>query len=477
MKLPAKGVDRKEIFAKIEELGREDLDWKSGRVFGYVFDPGEEAMAVGKEAYMRYLTENALDFTSFPSLFQFEKEIVDMAVHHLNGGEGAVGNFTNGGTESIILAVKAARDRARALKPQIREPEMILPITAHAAFHKAARYLGVKIVPTDVDESFRAKVDAVRKAITPNTILMVGSAPSYAHGVVDPIREMAAVAREHDILFHTDACVGGFMLPFYRKLGEPVPDFDFSVPGVTSISMDLHKYGYTPKGASLVLYRSADIRKYQIFACSQWTGYTIINNAILSSRSGGPMAAAYAVLNFLGEEGYLEIARKKIEATRKLVAGIKNHKDLRIMAKPDFCMFSFTSDTISVFHLIDQMNAMGWYIQPALSYAHSRHNIHISINYSNVQWVDALLADLYACIEKVRPLKFGELGEAVRREFSSIDPDSLTEQDISTIMQMANLGDGQLPKGMAEVNEMLDAVPAKLRERLLVEYTNGIFRS
>ena len=475
MILPSKGLNKSEISKRLDEFKTEDLDWRSGRVFGYVFDPGAEAMEVGKEAYMKFLTENALDFTSFPSLYKFETEIVEMAASHLNGGDEAVGNFTSGGTESIILAVKAARDHARVHRPGITEPEMILPITAHAAFHKAAKYLNVKVVPVPVDDNFRADVGATKSAVTQNTILIVGSAPSYAHGVVDPIAEMAAIAQENGILFHTDGCVGGFMLPFFKKLGEPVPNFDFSVPGVTSISMDLHKYAYTPKGASLVLYQNSDIRKHQIFACSHWTGYTIINNAIMSSRTGGPMAAAYAVLNFLGEDGYMNIARKKIEATKKLLAGVKKHKDLRIMSEPDFCMFSFTSETISVFHLIDEMNSIGWYIQPALSYENSRHNIHLSINFSNVDLVDAFLEDLYKSIEKVRDVTYGELGDALKKEFGDKDPDSMSDQDIQGLLAMGGIGGEGFPDAMADISEMLDALPAKLRERLLIEYTNGIF--
>jgi len=475
MILPKNGVEKTEISKRMDEFRTKDLDWRSGKAFGFVFDPGEEAMAVGKEAYLEFLTENALDFTSYPSLYKFETEIVEMAVNHLNGGEEAVGNFTSGGTESIILAVKAARDHARVHKPGIEKPEMILPVTGHAAFHKAARYLNVKVIPIPVDDTYRADVEALKKAITPETILVVGSAPSYAHGVVDPIADMAAVARENELLFHTDACVGGFMLPFFKKLGEPVQDFDFSVPGVTSISMDLHKYAYTPKGASLVLYRNRDIRKHQIFACSLWTGYTIINNAILSSRSGGPMAAAYAVLNFLGEDGYLEIAQKKIEATKKLLEGIKKHPDLKIMTDPDFCMFSFTSETISVFHLIDEMNSIGWYIQPALTFQNSPRNIHLSINYSNVDWIDAFLEDLYKSVEKVRGTKFGELGDALKKEYENIDTDTLSDQDIRQLLEMGNVGGDEFPDAMADISEMLDALPAKLRERLMVEYTNGIF--
>ncbi len=475
MKLPPQGMNRADINKRLDEFKADDLDWRSGKVFGYIFDPGKEAMEVGKEAYMKFLTENALDFTSFPSLYKFEKEVVDMGIQHLNGDENAVGNFTSGGTESIILAVKAAREHATTQKPEIKEPEMILPITAHAAFHKAAKYLSIKIIPTAVDKNFRADIDAVKKAITPNTILIVGSAPSYAHGVIDPIKEMAAIAKANGILFHTDACVGGFMLPFFKKLGESVPAFDFSVPGVTSISMDLHKYAYTPKGASLVLYRNKEIRKHQIFACSHWTGYTIINNAVMSSRSGGPMAAAYAVLNYLGEKGYLEIAEKKIDATKQLVEGIRNHKDLILMSEPDFCMFSFTSKTISVFHLIDKMNAIGWYIQPALSFAHSRHNIHLSINFSNVKWVESFLKDLYECIESIRDVPHGEVGKALKEQFENADPSALSDQDAMQLLEMAEIGGDGFPEAMAEINEMLNALPAGFRERLLIEYTNKIF--
>jgi glutamate/tyrosine decarboxylase-like PLP-dependent enzyme len=475
MKLPEKGLTREAVLSHLDSCKQDDLDWQSGRVFGYVFDPGEEAMAVGKEAYLKFITENALDFTAFPSLMTFEKQIVQMALSHLNGPDGSCGNFTSGGTESILLAVKAARDHARVHKPHIKTPEMILPVTAHAAFHKAARYLDLKVVLTDVDDSFRADPEQMERAITPHTVLMVGSAPSYAHGVMDPIETLAGMARDHGILFHTDACVGGFMLPFFRELGQAVPPFDFEVPGVTSLSMDLHKYAYTPKGASLVLYRERNLRKYQIFACSHWTGYTIINNAVQSSRSGGPMAGAWAVLNYMGAAGYRRIARAKMAATQQLTQAIAAHKDLRLMAVPDFCMFSFTSETISIFHLIDEMNSRGWYIQPALSFASSCQNIHLSVNYSNVQWVDAFIEDLYQSIEAVRDQPFGELGAAIEKQFATTDPDLLSDREVADLLALAQIDSNGMPGPMAGINEMLNALPARLRERLLVEYTNMIF--
>ncbi|MCJ7772059.1 MAG: aspartate aminotransferase family protein [Desulfobacterales bacterium] len=475
MKISKKGLSREELFKKLDERRANDLNWQSGKVFGYVFDPGKEAMEIGKEVYSKFLTENALDFSVFPSLLNFETELVAIAAEHLSGDKNVVGNFTSGGTESIILAVKAARDYCRVHKPKIKDPEMVLPVTAHAAFHKAARYLNVKVVLTPVDETFRAIPAEVKKAITPNTILLVGSAPSYAHGVVDPIKELGEVALENNVLLHTDACVGGFMLPYFKRLGEPIPDFDFCVPGVTSISIDLHKYAYTPKGASLVLYRSKDLRKHQIFACSHWTGYTIINNAVQSSRSGGPMAAAWAVLNYIGDEGYLNIARKKLEATKKIVEGIEKIKDLRLMTKPDMCMLSFTSDTISVFHLIDEMNSIGWYIQPALTFENSKENIHLSINYSNVEWVDDFLVDLEKCVEKVRPVKFGELGAAIQAQFAKMNPDELTDELFSEMLGMAGIEGAGLPEKMADINEVLNGLPAELRERLLIEFINNLF--
>ena len=243
-----------------------------------------------------------------------------MAAAHVSGDESVVGNFTSGGTESILMAVKTARDYCRPKKPGITEPEMLMPATAHAAFHKAAKYFDVKPVLVPVDgNTFKADVAAIRQAITENTILMVGSAPSYAHGVVDPIEELAALAREHDLLFHTDACVGGFMLPYLNQLGETIPKFGFDVPGVTSLSMDLHKYGYTPKNASVVLYRDKSIRRKQIFACANWPGYTVVNGAAQSSKTGGPLAAAWAVLNALRLASACS-AGNALDLTRRLSA-------------------------------------------------------------------------------------------------------------------------------------------------------------
>jgi sphinganine-1-phosphate aldolase len=478
MAIPQKGIAKEALFHELEALRAHDLDWHSGRAFAYVFDPGPDVMEVGKQAYSMFLNENALDFSVFPSLLQLENELVAMAREHVHGDEQVVGNFTSGGTESIILAVKAARDYFRSRKPEISEPEMVLPSTAHAAFHKAAHYLDVRVVQVPVEsETLRADVGTIRQAVSPHTILLVGSAPSYSHGVVDPIRELGELALSKGLLLHVDACMGGFMLPYFRRLGAPVPDFDFTVPGVSSLSMDLHKFAYTPKGASIILYRSKEIRKYQIFACSRWTGYTMVNNAVLSSRSGGPMAAAWAVLKFIGEERYLELAQKKLEATRKIVEGIQEIRDLRLLGKPDMCLIAFTSDTVNVFHIIDEMKERGWYIQPALAFDRSKEHIHMSINASNVNWVDEFLSDLEACVEKAKGMSAGGLAEALKEGLSKLNLPELTEEALSKMVAALGMQGDSLPERMADIQAILNVCQPVVRERLVTEFVNELFRT
>lgn len=477
MRIPDKGLGRKDIFAKLESYRENDMPWRNGRTWAYIYDPGKEAEEVIKQAYMMYLTENGLDPTVFPSVLRLETELVAMAATHLSGDANVVGNFTSGGTESIICAVKAARDLARAKRPHIQAPEILLPTTGHAAFHKAAHYLDVNVVIVPVDPvSFKADVGAMRKAITPNTILLVGSAVSYAHGVVDPIRELGELALEKDLLLHVDACMGGFLLPYFRRLGAPVPDFDFRVPGVTSISMDLHKYAFAAKGASTILYRSKDLRKYQIYACSNWTGYTVVNPTVQSTKSAGPLAAAWAVLNFFGDAGYLEIARQVLDATRRIAGAIDAMDDLRLLGKPEMNLVAFTSDTVSVFHVIDEMKQRGWYIQAQLGFQNSKENIHLSVNPASVKWVDALLADLRECVEGAKKLHSGALSAQIQEAFGSLKPSELEGDAFAGLLGMAGVSGTALPDRMAEINEVLNALPVPMREKLLVEYLNELFQ-
>ena len=475
MHIPQTGLSKQEILATLQAFKSRDMDWKAGKVFCYVYNPGEDPADVTREAYLEFLTENGLDPSVFPSMLKLETDVVRMVLNLLHGDSQTVGHLTTGGTESIMLAVKTARDKARVEKPHIKEPEMILPKTAHAAFHKAAHYLSVKPVLVDIDPAtFKVRAEDMEKAITENTILLVASAPSYSQGVIDPIAAIGKVAQEHNLLFHVDGCVGGIHLSFMRKLGYDIPDFDFDVPGVTSISTDLHKYGYAAKGCSVIMYRGKDIRKYQIFACTDTTAYTLINPTVLSTKSGGPMAGAWAVLNFLGEEGYMRIIQTVQEAVKKLIDGINAIPELRVLGEPAMCMFSFASDSINVYQLADEMSKRGWYIQGQFSTPLTPRNLHISINFGNAHSVDALLKDLRECVEIVKtkePIDTETIKAMVGAALQSPDPEAAFGQ----LAASAGLAGTELPSEMAFINEVLDNLPDALCNVFLVNYFNDLY--
>jgi glutamate/tyrosine decarboxylase-like PLP-dependent enzyme len=476
MRIPEHGWSKDRIVAALEGLRARDMPWRDGRTWAYVYDPGPEAEDVIKRAFTMYLSENALDPTVFPSTLALETQVVAMAAAHLRGDDRVVGSFTSGGTESIILAVKTARDHARATRPEVRAPEIVLPATAHAAFQKACHYLDVRPVIVPVDpRTFRADVEAVRRAITPNTVLLVGSAISYAHGVIDPIPALGTLALEHGCLLHVDACMGGFLLPYFRRLGAPVPPFELDVPGVTSISMDLHKYAFAAKGASVLLHRSKELRRHQMYACANWTGYTIINPTVQSTKSAGPVAAAWAVLHFIGDDGYLEIARQVLDATRRVAAGIRAIPGLALLGEPEMNLLAFTTtDETSVFRIVDEMKVRGWYVQPQLRFGDSKENVHLSINPASVRWVDALLADLRACTEiaRAQPAQ----GAAIRDLVGSIDLAALGPEQLGALLAAAGVDGPTLPDRMADINETLNALPPAIRETLLVEFLNDFYR-
>ena len=476
MRLPDKGLGREEILTRMEEYGADDLATHGGRTWAYVYDSGlKEVEDLAREAYLRFLSPNGLDPTVFPSLVRLERDLIGLAAAHLQGGETAVGSFTSGGTESCLLAVKTARDWARLHRPEIQEPEMILPVTAHAAFHKAAAYFGVGKVLVEVDpETFKADPAAIKAAIGPRTILLVGSAASYAHGVIDPIQEMGRLALEKGLLFHVDGCVGAWLLPFFRRLGAEVPDFDFSVPGVTSISMDFHKYAYCPKGASMIMYRNKELRKPQLFACAEWTGYTVINPTILSSKTGGPLAAAWATINAIGDQGYLEIARRTMSATEKVIKGLGSIPELKVLGRPEFCLVAFTSDTISVFELIDEMKDRAWYVQPQLSFSGSQENIHLSVSAVSLERVEGMLADLKAGVARIKDRPKAGPGD-LEALLSNLDPSSLEGEGLSQVLSLAGIQGGRLPERMAVINQLLNSLPAGAKERLLIEYFNELY--
>jgi glutamate/tyrosine decarboxylase-like PLP-dependent enzyme len=395
--LPAKSQTKQAILDTMKAARDHDVKWREGRVFSLVFNAGDEVSEMLKEAYNLYFSENGLNPTAFPSLKKFETEVVSMVASLLNGDDDVVGNMTTGGTESLLMAVKTARDYARALR-KISKSEIVLPLTAHPAFEKAAEYFDVKMVHVPVRQDYRADVGAMEAAITPNTIMLVGSAPSYPQGVVDPIEQLAQLALRRDVLLHVDACVGGMLLPFVRKLGYPVPAFDFAIPGVTSMSCDLHKYGYAAKGASVILYRNSALRRHMFFSYINWSGGVYVSPTMTGTRPGGPIAAAWAIMNFLGEEGYLKLTNIVMQTVRKVREGIAALPDVRVLSNPDMSVLAIASDKLDVYQIGDELTARGWH----LDRQQFPPSLHMTIVPAHALVADQFLSDLKDSIAAVK---------------------------------------------------------------------------
>ena len=396
MELPKRGCTREDVAAALRDARAGDVAWRDGRVWSLVYDAGEDVAAVAREAYLAFFAENGLGRLAFPSLARFEREVVEMMAGLL-GAEAAWGAMTSGGSESILLAVKTARDRAQAEHPAPGPPEMVLPLTAHPAFDKAAQYFGVRAVRTPVGPDFRADVAAMRAVMTDRTVLLVGSAPPWPHGVIDPIPAIAALAHERGLSMHVDACLGGCFLPFLRRLGRPVPPFDFTLEGVTSMSADLHKYGFAAKGASVVLYRDEAAWRHQPFTVD-WPGGRYVSPSMAGTRPGGAIAAAWAVMQYLGEAGYLKLVERAMRATDALIAGIQGIAGLRVLGRPDMSVFAYAADGLDVVALGEALTERGWYVNRMPD----PPSIHLKVDPMHERVVAAYLADLKEVVRRVR---------------------------------------------------------------------------
>jgi glutamate/tyrosine decarboxylase-like PLP-dependent enzyme len=426
--IPKQGRAPADLLAELEQRKAGDTKWREGRVFSLVYHvpttiPGVDGEAheqLMQRAHALFASANLLNPMAFGSLKQLETDIVEMAGRMMHCA-GAVGTVTSGGTESLLCAVAAYRDRARRERPWILRPELVVPTTIHPAFDKASHYFGVKLVKVPVGPDFRADVAAMAKKIGRNTIGIAASAPQYPHGVVDPIAELGAIAQEHRLPLHVDACVGGFVLPWLEKLGRAIPRWDFRIPGVTSISADLHKFGYAAKGASLLLWRSIDAMRHQIFVAPDFPGGIYASPTLLGTRPGGPIAAAWAALQAFGESGYLALAKAAVDAADRLRRGIEQIPGLALVGHGDATIIAYgTVEAVEatgsrsrlprfvqklvrgggqeIYAIADRMEARGWTIDRQLEPA----SIHLTVTANHGAIVDDYLRDLAASVAEVR---------------------------------------------------------------------------
>ncbi|MBX3492396.1 MAG: aspartate aminotransferase family protein [Parvibaculum sp.] len=404
--MPEKGKNWAALKAEMTERAQGDVKWRDGKTAVYVFNAGPDVAEVQKEAYTMFMSENGLGPLAFPSLKQMEDEVVGMGLSLLHAPEGGTGNITSGGTDSITMAVKTARDYARKEKGVTGRCNIVAPFSAHPAFDKAAKMMEIEIrrVPC---ADLVADVAAMEKAVDGNTIMLVGSAPCFPYGLIDPIAALGEMAERKGVWLHVDACVGGYIAPFVRMNGADIPPFDFAVPAVHSMSADLHKYGYCAKGASTVLYRSEDLRAHMIFDCADWPGGRMVTPTLAGTRPGGAIAAAWAVMNFLGVEGYRAKHKLVTDARAAIETGVTK-LGFRILGRPQLGLIAFTHDEVDPFAVWGKLFERGWFT----SLTTEPKGLHLMLSPFHAQVTDTYLADLEWALGEVKAGNEGKKREA-----------------------------------------------------------------
>ena len=399
MKMPEKGRAWDEVRADMMDRGGGDAKWRDGRTAVYVFNAGEEIAQIQKEAYAAYMSENGLGPLAFPSLAQMEQDVIAMGLGLLHGPEGSTGAMTSGGTDSITMAIKTARDYARAEQGHTGQANIVLPQSAHLAFDKAAHLMDIEVrrVPIKTDGSYQADPDAMAAMCDAKTIMMVGSAPNFPHGIIDPIEELGAVAEAQGVWLHVDACVGGYFAPFARMNGVPVPAFDFEVPAVKSMSADLHKYGYAAKGASTVLFRSQALYKHMPFDLKAWSGAPMKTPTLAGTRPGGAISAAWAVMNYLGVEGYKRLQGEVCATRARVEAGVKA-LGFEVLGNPMLGLIAFRHPEHHSFAIYGEIYKRGWFT----SVTKEPPSLHLMLSPKHADFIDDYLSDLADSLEAVK---------------------------------------------------------------------------
>lgn len=382
----------------LRSFGAGDPDFRQGRLWSLVYYLDEAHEEFLGQAYQAYASANGLNPTAFKSLKRLENEIIAAVARMLHGSPEVCGVVTSGGTESCLLAVKTYRDLARGRG--VRKPEMVLPVTAHVAWFKASEYFQVKVRLLPLDGALRADVSRLASLINRNTVMVLGSAPEYPHGSIDPIEAMGAIAQQRGVPMHVDACVGGFILPFMAMNGRSLPLWDYRVPGVTSISADIHKYGFASKGASTITYRNLDYLRHQMFVCQDWPGGVFASPALLGTRPGGAYAAAWAAMQHFGESGYRDLAERTMRAFDRMREGIGAMPELRVLGEPSGPLLAFGSrdPDVNIYAVGDQMDARGWNINRL----QDPDGLHAMVTAGHLAVVEEYLHDLTQAVAAVK---------------------------------------------------------------------------
>lgn len=398
--LPATGRAPSDILAELRDMKGGDVDWKAGRAPLYVFKATDDAYEIGRAAFMEYFSENALGARrAFPSVKRMEDETVGIALELFHAPDAAEGFMTTGGTESIILAIQTCRDWARERRGDAGHRGNIVGAeTLHPAFNKGAKLMDLEVRRAPVDRHLRMDLAAVEALIDDDTIMVVGSAPNFPFGMIDPIAELGRIAERRNVWLHVDACVGGYLAPFVRMAGRNVLDFDFKVPAVASLSADLHKFGFCPKPASTVFYRDADKARHHAFDADVWPNGRFLTSTIVGTRPAGGVAGAWATLQYLGADGYTRIAGQLMDFVDAYQAAIRATDGLKIHGQPDLSIVSFGSDELDIFRVAELMSEKGW----LAGLTQKPRGIHRMMSMFHEPVLDEYLDDLRAAVGVVR---------------------------------------------------------------------------
>ena len=468
--MPATGQASSQILDQLDTFKEHDPEYKNGKVWSLVYYIDEAHQDFLKESYFKYSCENGLNPTAFKSLKKFESEIISATANILNGTEEVCGVVTSGGTESCLMAVKTYRDMAKD-KRGVKKPEMIIPESAHVAWYKASEYFGVKIRMVPLKEDLSPDLKKMKKLINRNTVMILGSAPEYPHGTIDPIEEMGELAQKYNIPMHVDACVGGFILPFMEMNGVDIPKWDYQVPGVTSISADIHKYGYAAKGASTITYRNLDYLRYQMFVQPNWSGGVFASSALLGTRPGGAYAAAWATLQYFGIDGYKKLADETWQAVSKLKEGVTAIPELEIMGIPMGPLFAYKSidPSVNIYAVGDQMDAKGWQVNRN----QKPNGLHAMVTAQHLKVVDQYLADLKECVAivKANPELANQGGAATYGMMAHIPMRGMVKKKVLEIYSnLYKAGGGDLDLAAQADQETGEEVKQGLVDRVLAWY-------